>query len=159
MNEELQSTNEELETMNEELQSTNEELETINVELRQRTLDLHEVNAFLESILVSLHAGVAVLDDELRVRAWNDQAADLWGVRSDEVEGNHWVNLDIGLPVAEVLPLLRATLQEQDSQAELLLDATNRRGRPVRVRVAASQLLSPEREVRGVIVLMEAVAE
>ena len=36
-NEELQSTNEELETMNEELQSTNEELETINDELRQRS--------------------------------------------------------------------------------------------------------------------------
>ena len=33
-NEELQSTNEELETMNEELQSTNEELQTINDELR-----------------------------------------------------------------------------------------------------------------------------
>ena len=40
-NEELQSTNEELETMNEELQSTNEELETINEELRDRTGELN----------------------------------------------------------------------------------------------------------------------
>jgi two-component system CheB/CheR fusion protein len=70
---------EELETTNEELQSTNEELETINDELRQRTVDLNEVNAFLESILLSLHAGVAVLDRELRVSAWNEQATELWG--------------------------------------------------------------------------------
>ena len=34
--------------MNEELQSTNEELETINDELRQRSVELNEVNDFLE---------------------------------------------------------------------------------------------------------------
>ena len=41
-NEELQSTNEELETMNEELQSTNDELQTINDALRDRTVELDE---------------------------------------------------------------------------------------------------------------------
>ncbi len=74
-NEELQSTNEELETMNEELHSTNEELETINDELRQRTRELNQTNFFLESILASLEHGVVVLDRELRVVAWNDGAA------------------------------------------------------------------------------------
>ena len=43
-NEELQSTNEELETTNEELQSTNEELETTNEELRSTNEQLEAVN-------------------------------------------------------------------------------------------------------------------
>jgi two-component system, chemotaxis family, CheB/CheR fusion protein len=154
-NEELQSTNEELETMNEELQSTNEELETMNDELRQRTLDLNEVNAFLESILVSLRAAVVVLDEELRVRAWNEDAVELWGLRPDEVTGQHFVNLDIGLPTAELLPVVRATLAGEDGERIVSVDATNRRGRAINCRVSCSQLLSPTGDVRGVIVLME----
>jgi two-component system CheB/CheR fusion protein len=154
-NEELQSTNEELETMNEELQSTNEELETINDELRQRTLDLNEVNSFLESILVSLEAGVVVLDEELRIRAWNDHAAELWGLRSEEAQGQHFVNLDIGLPTDRLLPLVRSTLVGEDLDRQLTVEATNRRGRAIRCRVTCSQLLSPTNEVRGAIVLME----
>ena len=43
-NEELQSTNEELETTNEELQSTNEELETMNEELQSTNEELESVN-------------------------------------------------------------------------------------------------------------------
>jgi two-component system CheB/CheR fusion protein len=156
-NEELQSTNEELETMNEELQSTNEELETINDELQQRTLDLNEVNSFLESILVSLRAGVVVLDEDLRVRAWNDHAAELWGLRADEVQGQHFVNLDIGLRTDQLLPLVRSTLSGEDGDDHLTVDATNRRGRVIRCRVTCSQLLSPTNEVRGAIVLMEEV--
>ena len=48
--------------MNEELRSTNEELESINDELRDRTSELNDVNDFLESILTSLGVAVAVLD-------------------------------------------------------------------------------------------------
>ncbi len=43
-NEELQSTNEELETTNEELQSTNEELETMNEELQSASEELETIN-------------------------------------------------------------------------------------------------------------------
>jgi two-component system CheB/CheR fusion protein len=153
-NEELQSTNEELETMNEELQSTNEELETINDELRCRTDDLHEVNAFLESILSSLHAGVAVVDSELVVQAWNDKAADLWGVRQDEVAGQHLLNLDIGLPVGSLRDPLRASLAGADA-TEIVLDATNRRGRVIRCAVTISPLRGTQEDARGAIILME----
>src|SRR5207253_4949549 len=86
-NEELHSTNEELETMNEELQSTNEELEATNSELRQRSLDLDESNVYLEAILGSMGSGVIVLNRELTVRVWNRVSEDLWGLRSEEVEG------------------------------------------------------------------------
>jgi two-component system CheB/CheR fusion protein len=152
-NEELQSTNEELETMNEELQSTNEELETLNDELHQRTDDLNAVNAFLDAILTGLHSGVAVLDGELRVRAWNAAAEDLWGVRSEEAEGQHFLNLDIGLPVNELSKPLRAVLLDGSEPAVVTLGALNRRGRQIQlnVRLASMEL----GEDRGVIVLMQ----
>jgi two-component system, chemotaxis family, CheB/CheR fusion protein len=156
-NEELQSTNEELETMNEELQSTNEELNTMNDELRLRTDDLHQVNAFLESILSGLHAGVAVTDGELRIQAWNTQARDLWGVSASEVHGHHLANLDIGLPVDAVMPMLRGVLSDGSSNGDVTLAAVNRRGRQIRVRVRVSPMTGPEADVRGAIVVMEEV--
>ena len=89
-NEELQSTNEELETMNQEMQSTNEELQTINDELGVRTAELNQLNAFLESIWAGLGGAVVVLDADLRVLVWNHGSEDLWGVRQEEVQGQHF---------------------------------------------------------------------
>jgi two-component system CheB/CheR fusion protein len=154
-NEELQSTNEELETMNEELQSTNEELETINEELRTRTLELNEVNAFLETILASMGVAVAVLDTRQAVQIWNRHAEDLWGLRADEVIGQHFLGLDIGLPVDELRANIRAALAGADGRGELTLDATDRRGRPLRCAVTALPLVVGRDEVTGVIILME----
>jgi two-component system CheB/CheR fusion protein len=152
-NEELQSTNEELETMNEELQSANEELETINDELRLRTDDLHAVNVFLDAILTGLNSGVAVLDHELRVRAWNAAAEDLWGLRADEAEGEHFLNLDIGLPVNQLSKPLREILGDGGAANELQVSATNRRGHRIDVKVRLSPI--DVGEGGGVIVLMD----
>jgi two-component system CheB/CheR fusion protein len=134
-NEELQSANEELETMNEELQSTNEELETINDELRQRSLELNEVNAFLETILSSMGVAVIVVDRDQRVQIWNTESADLWGVRGDEAHGQHLLALDIGLPFDGVRSALRRVLAGTEERADVELDALNRRGRTVRLKV------------------------
>ncbi|GGN66902.1 chemotaxis protein CheR [Actinoplanes lobatus] len=139
-NEELQSTNEELETTNEELQSTNDELQSINDRLRISTARLDEANAFLETVLTSLQAGVAVVDADLRIRMWNRHAEDLWGLRSGEVIGQHFLNLDIGLPIDRVRPLLRGSLGAGGASAETELDAVDRRGRPITVRVACTPL-------------------
>jgi two-component system CheB/CheR fusion protein len=154
-NEELQSTNEELETMNEELQSTNEELQTLNDELRQRGEDLNTSNAFLESVLSSLKGGVAVIDQELRVLAWNRQAAELWGLREEEVGGKHLLNLDIGLPLEQIRPLLRTCLNGHAESQLLTLDAINRRGRTIRCQVTCTPLADGADGVRGAILLME----
>jgi two-component system, chemotaxis family, CheB/CheR fusion protein len=152
-NEELQSTNEELETMNEELQSTNEELEAINDELHQRTDELNEVNAFLETVLASLSEGVVVIDGELRVQAWNDAAQELWGLRREEVTGQHFLNLDIGLPVDQLRSSMRATLAG-DQPEELTVEAVNRRGRTIRCRLRFAPLMLDGAGVRGAIVMM-----
>ncbi|MFI9812849.1 CheR family methyltransferase [Saccharothrix variisporea] len=154
-NEELQSTNEELETMNEELQSTNDELQNINDTLRDRTQELDQVNEFLESILTSLRAGVAVLDVGMRVIAWNRGAEELWGLRRDEAEGEHLLNLDIGLPVAELRPVVRQALADASFMSEVKVNAVNRKGREIVARVVCSSLRSNSGQPNGAILVME----
>jgi two-component system CheB/CheR fusion protein len=153
-NEELQSTNEELETMNEELQSSNEELETMNEELRHRSTELHQLNAFLETILSTMGLAVAVLDQELRVQIWNGQARELWGLAPEEVEDQNVLALDIGLPVERLKPAARAVLGGSE-QEEMVVEATNRRGRAFQCRVTLLPLRSGrDGAVSGVIVKM-----
>ncbi|TMM14184.1 MAG: PAS domain-containing protein [Actinobacteria bacterium] len=155
-NEELQSTNEELETMNEELQSTNEELETMNDELRERTDETLRANWFLTSVLSSIQQAVVVVDDELRVIGWSSQATDLFGLRDDEAEGQHLLNIDVGLPVAVLREPVRRTLAGVDD-APVAVEGHNRRGQPVHYTVAFAPLAGrdPERPA-GVILLLTA---
>jgi two-component system CheB/CheR fusion protein len=155
-NEELQSTNEELETMNEELQSTNEELQALNQVAHERGDQMGELNGFLESILTSLRGAVAVVDRDLHVRKWSHRAEDMWGLRQDEVLHKNFLNLDIGLPVERLKAPIRACLAREAEYLDLTLEATNRRGRPVQVRVACTPLATGAAdEPRGVILLME----
>jgi two-component system CheB/CheR fusion protein len=154
-NEELQSTNEELETMNEELQSTNEELQTINEELRQRSEDLNRANALFQSILAGVRSAVVVVDRELLVVAWNHRAEDLWGLRNDEVRGQNFLNLDIGLPVERLVPAIRSCLKGERDHSEISVDATNRPGKMVACKVTVSPLAGAGNEVRGAILLMD----
>ena len=153
-NEELQSTNEELETMNEEMQATNDELQTINDELGQRTTELNQLNAFLESVWAGLDGAVTVLDPDLRVLVWNPGAEELWGVRQEEVQGQHFLNLDIGLPIEQVRPALKAAMSGEEGTQSTMIEATNRRGRTVTCRVTCSPLLDNDKHLRGVIVLV-----
>jgi two-component system CheB/CheR fusion protein len=155
-NEELQSTNEELETMNEELQSSNEELETMNEELRHRTQEVNDVNAFLETILSTIGLAVAVVDRNQRVQIWNGKARELWGVTPEEAEDQHLLSLDIGLPLDKLRQQLRVTLGGESQREEVVLDATNRRGKPFQCRVTFLPL-GGDGNTSGVIMMMEAV--
>jgi two-component system CheB/CheR fusion protein len=159
-NEELQSANEELETMNEELQSTNEELETINEELRHRSVELNELNAFLETILTTIGLAVAVVDRRQHIQVWNGRARELWGLSSEEAEGQHLLSLDIGLPLEQLKGAVRAILSGGSMREELLVDAVNRRGRPFRCRVSCLPLAAgDDGAITGAILLMEPVEE
>ncbi len=154
-NEELQSTNEELETMNEELRSTNDELQAINEELHSRTGELDKANEFLETILTSLRAAVVVLGNDLRVQVWNSQAQELWGLRREEAVGEHFLNLDIGLPLDQLRPMIRRTLAGETGPHEIAVPAVNRRGRTIAVRIFGSPLRGTGDDASGVILLMD----
>ncbi|MCW5317772.1 PAS domain S-box protein [Nostoc sp. KVJ3] len=151
-NEELQSTNEELETMNEELQSTNEELQTINNELSERTTELNRTNLFLFSILKSLQNGIVVIDSNFNISIWNYMVEDLWGLRTDEVLGKSIFSLDIGLPVEQLRSPIRDSLSGKKQFQEMILDATNRRGRQIKCYLAITPLLGIE--MQGAVLMM-----
>jgi two-component system, chemotaxis family, CheB/CheR fusion protein len=154
-NEELQSSNEELETMNEEIQSTNEELQTINVELQQRTGELNEANAFLSSVFASLQLGVIVIDRQFNIMTWNHAAADLWGLRLEEVQGQSLLGLEIGLPVERLKEPVLNCLKGDADRYEMVLNARTRLGRDIQCRISFSPLNGVEVRQRGVILLME----
>ena len=154
-NEELQSANEELETMNEELQSTNEELRAMNDQVQQRSEELRLVNTHLHAILGGLRAAVVVLGPKLEVEVWSDKAQELWGLRSDEVQGRPFLGLDIGLPVAALQEPMRQCLDGSPQGVEVTLDGVNRRGRTVRCRVTCTPLNGVAPGAPGVILLME----
>jgi two-component system CheB/CheR fusion protein len=153
-NEELQSTNEELETMNEELQSTNDEFHVVNDMLNARGVELDQVNTYLQSVLTGIDCGVIVVDQDLVVRIWNHWSEDLWGLRAVEVEGKHLLNLDFGLPVAELGRLVRTAMDTKSRVPRASFEARNRRGRDITCLVTCTPMTSLE-EPQGVIILME----
>lgn len=159
INEELQSTNEELGTMNEQLHSTNAELGDVNEELRKRGIDLSRSNILLSGILRSVPLGVIVMDGELHVELWNDVAADMWGVRQAEVKGKHFLGLEIGLPVHQLRQPLLALRHAPDSVSETTVQATNRHGHAVKVRVLCSSAGGTSTDAHGVILLMQETGE
>ncbi len=157
-NEELQSTNEELETMNEELQSMNDELNASNEELRLRTVQVGELNDLMESVLSSLRAGVAVVDPTTTVLAWNAGATELWGLREEEAVGRRLTDLDIGLPLEPILPLVHQQLATVSPDETVRVSAVNRRGRSVDVDVTVSTMRRTGAEATGAILVMMLVS-
>ncbi|MCV2491549.1 PAS domain-containing protein [Geodermatophilus sp. YIM 151500] len=157
-NEELQSTNEELETMNEELQSMNDALHSGNDDLREHTSQVAERNDLLTAVLSSVRAGLVVLDGGYRVLTWNTAAAELWGVREDEALGRLLADLDIGLPVDRVSPVLHE-LTGSGAHQEVTVPAVNRRGKRIRLRVTASPLRDPAGRQTGTVLLMDPQAD
>jgi two-component system CheB/CheR fusion protein len=157
---ELQSTNEELETTNEELHSTVEELETTNEELQSTNEELETMNEELQSTneeLQTINDELRVRSDELnRILVWNPRAEDLWGLRSAEVEGTHFLNLDIGLSVEQLRTPIRACLAGDAPSHEITLPAVNRRGRAIHCKTFIYPLVG-RADVRphGVIVTMD----
>ena len=130
----------------------------MNEGLRHRTQEVNDVNSFLETILTTIGLAVAVIDRNQRVQIWNGKARELWGVMPEEAEDEHLLALDIGLPMEQLREQLRATLSGASNREEVVVDATNRRGRPFHCRVTLLPLGSGgDGNTSGVIMMMEAV--
>ena len=74
----------------------------------------------------------------MRIVLWNRGSEDLWGLRSVEVVGAPLASLDIGLPLTDINPLIGRILVEPGTVENTAVDAVNRRGKQVRIRVTCS---------------------
>jgi two-component system, chemotaxis family, CheB/CheR fusion protein len=92
----------------------------------------------------------------MHVRARNRRAEDLWGLRREEAIGQHFLNLDTGLPTDQLRPLIRGVLAGDPKAKEILLSAVNRRGHTIRVRVIGTPLSGDGSDATGVILVMDA---
>jgi hypothetical protein len=92
--EELQSTNEELDTAKEELQSTNEELNTLNAELHSRNEELSRLNSDLINLLSSVELAVIMVDRGLCIRRFTPVAEKLFNL----------IATDVGRPMQHIKP-------------------------------------------------------
>lgn len=92
VNEEFQSTNEELVTSKEELQSLNEELTALNSQL-QETLERQRTTANdLQNVLYSTNVATLFLDTDLNIRLFTPATASLFNV----------IPSDVGRPLADL---------------------------------------------------------
>jgi two-component system CheB/CheR fusion protein len=96
-----------------------------------------------------------VVNRELQIQVWNDKAENLWGLREEEVVGQYFLNLDIGLPVEKLQQPIRNCLAGESESQYVVLNATNRRGRAIQCKVTCIPLVGMSKEIRGAIVLME----
>ena len=94
-----------------------------------------------------------VVDRNFAVSAWSESAADTWGLREDEVRGQNFLGLDIGIPTGELRDPIRAVLGGNDPP-DLLLTGHDRRGRRVVCTASFAQLHGPMGDVHGAIVVM-----
>ena len=151
-NEELQSSNEELETTNEELQSSNEELVTMNGELQRQTFELDRSSVLLDSVLTSLPSVVIVVDQAGRVELWNEAARAVFGLDPSDATGRRFVDLDVGLPVAELVEAVSEAVG--GTRHDLTVDAHDRRGHLIRCRVQVTPLIVDRRELHGAVLVV-----
>ena len=76
------------------------------------------------------------------------------GLRAEEVMGRHFFNPDIGLPVESLHAPIRACLSGESQLEQLVIDATNRRGKPMRCAIRCLPLRCDE-DVCGALLIVE----
>ena len=91
-NEELMSSNEELQSSNEELQSVNEELYTVNTEHQSKIDELTQANNDIDFLLKSSNIGTMFLDEDLRIRRYNQDIQSIVNVMPH----------DVGRPITDI---------------------------------------------------------
>jgi two-component system, chemotaxis family, CheB/CheR fusion protein len=82
-----------------------------------------------------------VVDRDLIVQVWSRQAEELWGLRESETVGQHILNLDSGMPTAELHPWLRRIVtNDQGGVYPTKVTSINRRGRTIELRMTVTAM-------------------
>lgn len=121
----MQSVNEELETSKEEIQSSNEELATVNDELNSRNHELGRLNSSLqlardyaESIVSSMRSPLVVLDARLRVKTASTAFYETFHVDPTATEGRLIYDLGNGQWNISALRILLEELLPRSRQID-----------------------------------------
>lgn len=134
----------------------NDELQFSNESLRYQQAEVERLNRFMTAVLGSMHSGVAVVDADMQILAWNSRAEDLWGVRTDEAVGEHLLNLDIGLPLGQLRQPIRSLFVTPDGEpAVLVVEAVNRRGKRLQVRVTLTHIRDHGQAAPAAMIVMD----
>jgi two-component system CheB/CheR fusion protein len=166
-NEELQSANEELETTNEELRSSNEELETTYLELKSTSdavarlneslvdtnLELRRFSSLHREVMDHFPSAIIVLNAQLLVEEWNLAAAELWGLREDDVVGEPFFALEFGLALGTLQEAVRASRGAGAAPSSLEVSATDRSGLPFVCRVRVMPIAGREPATSAMLVM------
>ena len=80
-------------------------------------------------------------------------------LRREEADGQHLLNLDIGLPLSQLRPLVRSALGDAAYAHTETLSAVNRRGRDIQVRVVCGALRQSDGNSGGAILVMDVIPE
>lgn len=119
-NEELQSTNEELETAKEELQSTNEELITLNDEVSNRNSELSVLSSDLTNVLDNVNVSIVMVRENLAIRRYTAMAGKLLNLIPSDV-GRFFGDINTGFKKTDLIEqikgsILRKSTLELESQ-------------------------------------------
>jgi len=98
-----QSMNEEMETTKEELQSTNEELMTLNDELQNQNIELSEINNDVQNLFRCINIPMLMLNSDLSIRRFNNMAENLLNL----------ITADVGRPIGNIKPNIEIPEFEQ----------------------------------------------
>ncbi|WP_412852204.1 chemotaxis protein CheB [Ectothiorhodospira shaposhnikovii] len=93
LNEELQSTNEELTTSKEEMQSLNEELQTMNAQLQAKLEELTEANSDMNNLFNSTDVATIFLSSNLTIRRFTSPAQQIFKLLPG----------DVGRPLSDIV--------------------------------------------------------
>src|SRR5260370_32394756 len=98
-----------MENAKEELQSSNEEHETLNDELRTGNAALLQATNDLSNLLTSVNIPVVMLDGDLSIRRFTPPAEKLMHVRASDV-GRRIDEIRLNLMVDNIEPVFREVL-------------------------------------------------
>jgi two-component system CheB/CheR fusion protein len=125
----------------------------MNTEVNTRASEMDRLNLFFEGILGSLRVSVVVIDRTHRIQVWNAMSTDLWGLRADEVEGEDFMELDIGLPVKELGDAIARSFDGSTAPIEEKVTAVNRRGKTFECVIRIMPLQTRGGDVYGSMIL------
>src|SRR5208283_2943093 len=109
-NEELQSINEEMETAKEELQSTNEELVTVNSELQAKIEEMSDLNNDINNLLASTEIGTIFLNAHLEIKRFTPSMTKLFSL----------IPADVGRPIRDLTT--KISYPDLYKDAQMVLD-------------------------------------